>query len=590
MSRELELQNILSWAKENGAKISDNLEFKYSDEKGVHAFVKENISTDKKSHLIEIPQSILFTPKYSESIFDYLQGSDAAGKNPNAKSQLLLAKLKFDSNDTLFENINLTQKFKPYLDFLPNNGQETNCPYFWSMPEKELLDGTDAHIFMKRQFLKSLEEWKVFATQLYQLNPNEYPQLKDELLEYEAFKMGPVGGVAVNYLLNIKKITWTSFTAYLWASCIFTSRAFPYMLFDKNIKDLNTAFLIPVVDLLNHENERKVRWTVENNNFVFNTLDSDENIKAGMELFNNYGEKSNLDLLLGYGFVVNNNRYESATLTLQVDESVIDGAKSFGVKLPQDASVLGINFEITKSDTTPKSLIDFFSYLVKLTSEKKGITLRMRLEGISQIRSIIQTKINSLKSVEVKAHDNVKKERAEIIKKYRNTQKNIFQQSVEDLEKLEKKLLTKYKPFSFKAILKKDTKFSNALLLFFGTPTYDALVEHNYLDHAILLWIMRIANQEHYAVEDQQLFPRFILDTFKDVKTSLKIENADVTEYLPLYEALFPKLCQNIPEIFGKGEWTLNNLIAAATVNDRLGYKRTVNSEAFFIERLILKD
>lgn len=569
------LADLTTWAAAEGVRINSCVEFDSDTRSGVFAQVKAPVSGEK---LISVPRSVTLTGDYAQKAFEELADDE---DNVNAKLQLLLAKLKFDKEDTVVGDLNLSAKFKPYIDFLPDSGVDTKSPYFWTMEEKELLDGTDAHIFMKRRFLDSLKEWKKFATRLYELDPGAYPQLKDELLEYEAFKMGPVGGVAVNYLLNIKPISWTSFTAYLWSSAIFTSRAFPYVLFDKSAKP-NAAFLLPIVDLLNHENGAKVRWTVENDQFVFNSLVP---LDAGMKLNNNYGDKSNLDLLLGYGFVINHNDYETATLTLQVDESVVNGALAYGVKLPEDRSDSGINFVLSKKEPLPESLLFFFGYLSKLSSERRGTTVRMRLEGISQLRAIIQTKSNSLKKLEVVPGTNVDAERAAIIKQYRNTQKGIFQKTIEECDSQEKSLLKTHKPFSFKTAMKQDTRFFNALLLTLGLRTYDDIVANNMLDHYILLWIMRIANKDKLPKEDQANLPQFIYDTFMDVKKTTTVDNDDVTEYLPLYESLFPSLCQKIPEVFGEGEWTLNNMVFAGTVSDRLVYKRTVNNEVFFVER-----
>lgn len=567
------VDGLLSWAKSNEVYIAPSVSFKFNENDGV--FAELNSESDGQG-IIKVPQSATITPRLAEQVFDYLPDDK---ENPNMKSQLLLAKLKFDKEDTVAD-VNLSAKFKAYIDFLPSKGVDTKSPYFWTMQEKELLDGTDAHIFMKRRFLQSLKEWKKIAEKLYELNPAKYPQLKDELLEYEAFKMGPVGGVAVDYLLNIKPISWTSFTAYLWSSAIFTSRAFPYILFDDSA-NRNSAFLLPIVDLLNHENGKKVRWSIENDKFVFNSL---EDLKPGVQLYNNYGDKSNLELLLGYGFVIKNNEYESATLTLQLDESVIGGAKQYGVQLPKDSTAQGINFTLSKKEPLPNSIVDLFSYLSKLSSEK-FTTVRMRLEGLSQLRAIMQSKLNSLKKLEVVSGPQVSAERANVITQYRNTQKYIFQLSIEEMDKREKQLLQKYTPFSFKAAMKQDTRFFNALFLIFGLRTYEDVVKNNVLDHYILLWIMRIANKAELSKEEQSHFPQFIYDTFMDVKKTVEVDNDDVTEYLPLYESLFPQLCQKVPEVFGAGEWTLSNMVYAGTVSDRLLFKRPVNNEAFFVEK-----
>lgn len=111
------------------------------------------------------------------------------------------------------------------------------------------------------------------------------------------------------------------------------------------------------------------------------------------------------------------------------------------------------------------------------------------------------------------------------------------------------------------------------------------MIEKGILDHAVLLWIMRIANRDVYKdIPDKSIFPNFIYDEFQKVKNNTTIDNEDITEYLPMYQSLFPALCEKIPIVYNHGDWTLNNLIYAGTVADRLTYKRENNGEVFFID------
>ncbi|GAV28312.1 hypothetical protein PMKS-001783 [Pichia membranifaciens] len=579
---------LLDWARSNGSYVNEKLTFKDTAEHGTSCIIAQPLEEQDKTGLVRVPQQLLITPALADAFAsEYLAGvNTSTSKNVNSSLLFLLAKLKFDkSNRTVLHesNANLSDKFKAYLDYLPDTGKALGSPYFWTMEEKEMLDGTDAYTFMKRDFLKDLEDWRNIVSQM---DITKHPQLKEELLEYEAFKMGPVGGVAVNYLLNIKEISWTSFTSYLWASCVVSSRAFPYVLFDQSSQYKSHAFLLPIVDLLNSsdDNQSKCRWTVENNEFVFSTLDDLSKLQKNCELYNNYGDKSNLSFLLHYGFCLKNNDNESTTLTLKLDPSVIEGAKNYGVIIPKDSTEEVINFQLRKNFPLSKDLINFFAYLVKLKSEKKGFTVRMKLEGSTQLRSIIKTKLKTIKKVDV-VSENVSEVNARNIKLYRKSQKDIFQKSLEQIEQFEKQLLTEFRPFSFKKALQTDKAFFNSFLLVFGTRTYNDLIEKGILDHAVLLWIMRIANRNIYTdISDPSIFPDFIYNEFQKVKNSTEIDSEEIAEYLPMYQSLFPALCEKIPIVYNHGDWTLNNLIYAGTVADRLTYKRETNGEVFFID------
>lgn len=581
----VELNNLISWAKENGTEINDKLSFEPRQGHGISCIIKESLTESDKSGLIKVPKKMIISPQQADEFAaSYLAGIKNNAAN-NTSLSFLLAKLKFDkANNDSFE---LYKKYKPYIDYLPIDGKGTGNPNFWSIEEKELLEGTDAGIFMKRNFLKLLEEWKKTVSQL---NVNQYPQLKDEILEYEALKMGPVGGVSVNYLLNIKEVSWTSFTAYLWANCIINSRAFPYILWDQNEhKYRNHAFLLPIVDLLNMEdnNKSKCRWIIEDNKFLFNTLDNLSQLNQNSELYNNYGDKSNVEFLLNYGFCLKDNSSDTATLSLKIDPDVIKAAKAYGVTIPEDSTLDSLNYVLKRNQLIPFELINLFAYLVKLRSEKKGFTLRMKLEGLNQLRSIIKSKINGLKKGEQEAYRKISPTISKIIKTYRKSQKDIFQQTLEDIEKLEKHLLTDFKPFSFKKALTQDTRFLNSFLVVFGTKTYNDLIEKGVLDHAVLLWIMRIANKESYSdvdLPDKTVLPNFIYKQFENVENTVEIDQDDIAEYLPMYQSLFPALCKKVPSVYDRGNWTLNHLIFASTVADRLTYKRESNGEVFFID------
>ncbi|CAI8508455.1 unnamed protein product [Pichia kudriavzevii] len=191
------VDRLVQWARSKGCYINEKLSFEYSNNHGISCIIKESLSEDDKKGLIRVPKSLIISPELADSFAkDYLSEVQTSSPEINTNLIFLLAKLKFDSSGkTIVENTNLHTEYQPYIDYLPNDGKSTGNPYFWTMEEKELLDGTDAHVLMKRNFLKDLENWKVVASQL---DVAKHPQLKDELLEYEAFKMGPLGGVSVD--------------------------------------------------------------------------------------------------------------------------------------------------------------------------------------------------------------------------------------------------------------------------------------------------------------------------------------------------------------------------------------------------------
>jgi len=117
--------------------------------------------------------------------------------------------------------------------------------------------------------------------------------------------------------------------ALLWAATIFTSRAF---VSTHILPDIETVpILFPVLDLLNHSVSAKVEWDFHpHRSFTLKSLDG-EHCKPGQEVFNNYAPKQNDELLLGYGFCLEDNPIEQFALKLAFPPMVQQYAHEMGL-------------------------------------------------------------------------------------------------------------------------------------------------------------------------------------------------------------------------------------------------------------------
>lgn len=79
-------------------------------------------------------------------------------------------------------------------------------------------------------------------------------------------------------------------------------------------EDLDFSVLFPVMDAGNHHHSSPVDWTFDPGRF---SLACCKAIEAGQEVFNNYGPKSNDELLIGYGFCMADNPNDTVLLTLK---------------------------------------------------------------------------------------------------------------------------------------------------------------------------------------------------------------------------------------------------------------------------------
>ncbi|KAF2849847.1 SET domain-containing protein [Plenodomus tracheiphilus IPT5] len=135
--------------------------------------------------------------------------------------------------------------------------------------------------------------------------------------------------VAVFQQLEIPLADNITVESLLWAATIFTSRAFisTHILPEHETVPL----LFPVVDILNHAVSARVEWDFQpHQSFALKCLDGG-NIAAGQELFNNYAPKQNDELLLGYGFCLEENPIEQFALKLAFPPMLQQYAQEMGL-------------------------------------------------------------------------------------------------------------------------------------------------------------------------------------------------------------------------------------------------------------------
>lgn len=568
MTSVKELETCINWCKENGATIDDRVEFKITGTTGITAVASGLISTE--GPLICVPKELLITNELAKKKFGVTE-EIISKTNPNALVQLYTAKLKFDRTEKSF--------YSPYIDLLPLKLEQ---PYFWNSEEIELLKGTDLYLLLKQKLEKLVNEWfDLFST--LKLKP-EGSDLYKEMNGSSNFDI-------LKFLSSVRHdnetIPWNSFAAYLWADGIFTSRAFPKLIIDNHCSSINEAFLYPIVDLLNHKNGENVKWVFQNDQVCFITQ---EVLKIGDEIFNNYGDKSNEDLLLSYGFTEDNNPYDFARLTLKLEGQLVSEASKYVADLNDDNIVADncVQFKLYAKRLLPNKLVNFFAYLCRLKSET-GLTLRSVLEGQDELCSILMQKFEFFKTrckIDSSKYNTCDARVIQMVRKYFNCQKKLFNSSLEALQKLQKEILKKKSPLmiTFKTLYKSDKTFANSLLISFGVTKFEELITKNCMREALLLWIVRIANKDSYPHKLEYTIPQFIYDTFQEVSASIIIEKDDVIEFMDFHKKLFPSLSEKIPEVFGPGNWGVRQFIVADTVMDRLVWTRKATKEPFFIK------
>jgi len=194
----------------------------------------------------------------------------------------------------LLESLNKESYWKVYLDSLPEDLNE--YIYYYDKDKLSQLKNTTIMCSKTYNFIIHMKNIKKDCMVLYKT-------LKNHKMEYDDF-----------FKLFLK------FRIYI------CSRIFSY---DKNNND-NENGIVPYADLLNHSQNPNTKWYYDNIKDVF-VVEATKNIKKNTEIYDSYGSKTNMQLLMYYGFTIKNNKlselkfiYKNELLTIDYNTNIIE--------------------------------------------------------------------------------------------------------------------------------------------------------------------------------------------------------------------------------------------------------------------------
>lgn len=270
------MDSLISWAKDNGAKVSPNTEISEVPGFGDSVVAKTKLADEE---LVSIPIKIILNNDKAVKEF----GSAASNFTTIADKQSL-TKYFF----AVERNKGADSFFHPYISQLP---KKVTTPLYFTQEQQDSLVGTN------------LEFYKNDKTELWE---KEFKKLQQ----------------------HIK--TSVSLEDYLYASTIFTSRSFPERLMDPKNEDL--SMLIPVLDLFNHKPKTAVEWNVTADAFSFTACGEQA---EGAQVFNNYGSKGNEEILGAYGFAIKDNEFDTMPLKAVVKGETLFDRIGYHLGLPE---------------------------------------------------------------------------------------------------------------------------------------------------------------------------------------------------------------------------------------------------------------
>ena len=293
-SEQTRFDSLLEWSENHGGKLHPSLEI-YNDNVTKYSLrVKPSIADALQPGFSAVTCPAATTLSYLNALVDgpiNHQPADSPSNSPTAAfppgftqslpphvlGRFFLIKEYLKGKDSLWW---------PYLATLPSPDQISAwvLPPFWPYDEIRYLEGTNAHV----------------AIQEIQANvKGEFKQAR-KLLKAENF---PDVAAYTNLM-------------YKWAFCIFTSRSFrpSLILSDATKQHVSTllpegvelddfSILQPVLDIANHSPTARYSWDTTSPADAC-TLICRDRYAPGAQIFNNYGLKTNSELLLGYGFIL----------------------------------------------------------------------------------------------------------------------------------------------------------------------------------------------------------------------------------------------------------------------------------------------
>ncbi|KKA30936.1 hypothetical protein TD95_004336 [Thielaviopsis punctulata] len=285
-------QELIDWAKENGATLNDAVTINHSPESGARFVATANVP--RSAPIVSCPMNLtlsylnLLTPPPAPFRDPYAGASSApppstvanvpfppaflANTPPHVLSRFLLMQQYLLGHSSFWH---------AYIAALPVPGS-LDLPALWADDDAELLDGTN------------------LATSIADIRQ----QLAAEYAAARALLQGWSAG------------SWREFTRdlYFWAYAVFTSRSFTPTLvipdeqtvgerLPPGVKMTDFSLLLPLYDIGNHGMMAPITWArdAETQNV---TLCVDREHREGEEVFNNYGMKTNAQLLVAYGFMI----------------------------------------------------------------------------------------------------------------------------------------------------------------------------------------------------------------------------------------------------------------------------------------------
>ncbi|KAH6616084.1 hypothetical protein B0J18DRAFT_446820 [Chaetomium sp. MPI-SDFR-AT-0129] len=285
---------LLEWSQQHGAELHPSLEIHHDDVSKYSLRVKPTVNEGLEPGFTAVSCPLSTTLSYLNALIDGpLDFSSPSSPHttdgafptnftksvpPHVLGRFFLIKEYLKGKDSYWA---------PYISTLPSPEQVAAwaLPAFWPDSDTAYLEGTNVSV--------TIEEIQANVKQ-------EFKQAR-KLLKDEGFP----------------DVTSYTQLLYKWAFSIFTSRSFrPYLILSEadhqhvsgllpdGVKLDDFSILQPLLDIANHSITAKFTWNTVSSPHPACQLICLDRYQPGEQIYNNYGLKTNSELLLGYGFML----------------------------------------------------------------------------------------------------------------------------------------------------------------------------------------------------------------------------------------------------------------------------------------------
>ncbi|KAJ2028404.1 hypothetical protein GGI03_001668 [Coemansia sp. RSA 2337] len=286
-SRSERLRTFVKWLEANGA-IFPKVEIRDgTSEGGSGVYALERIESDERYAFI--PHDLIITGKVCHDTVritgqprQQQEGEEYDPRHRRMMLSLFLIHERFVTKEASF--------WKPYIDILP---LEFHTPLQFNEEELKFLRGTPAEFAVEERREGYREQYRA------------------------ALELVPESVIPRDVL---------TFENYLWAMTVLSSRSFSKDLMEGSLCVLTaeSEVLMPLLDMTNHYPRTPVTWTICDDGVGFSNFSA---IEASQEIVNDYGQKSNEELMMGYGFCVPQNPLSCFHIKLNYSQDPLVEAK-----------------------------------------------------------------------------------------------------------------------------------------------------------------------------------------------------------------------------------------------------------------------